>query len=151
MKLNFFSKKNLLDEMQEQTMCKIESRGCYVFFFGLTAALVIQTAMGAGQEQILGEGIVLVLGALYLLVEYMRHGLWDRHLTATMGTNLLCAFAAAVVVGLFTFARSGYWPGALCAAVFSGLLCFAALQWSMMLTMKRRKTLDEPEEENEDE
>ena len=31
MKLNFFSKKNLLDEMQEQTMCKIESRGCYVF------------------------------------------------------------------------------------------------------------------------
>lgn len=151
MKLNVFSKKNLLDEMQEQTMCKIESRGCHVFFFGLTAALVIQTAMGAGQEQILGEGIVLVLGALYLLVEYIRHGLWERHLTATAGTNFLCALAAAVVVGIFTFARNGHWPGALCVAVFSGLLGFAALQWCMMLTMKRRKTLDEPEEENEDE
>lgn len=151
MKFHFFSKKNLLDEMQEQTMRKIESRGCYVFFFGLTAALVIQTAMGVGQEQILGEGIVLVLGALYLLVEYMRHGLWDRHLTATAGTNLLCALAAAVVVGFFTFVRSGYWPGALCSAIFSGILCFAALQWTMTLALKRRKTLDEQEEENEDE
>lgn len=54
-------------------------------------------------------------------------------------------------MGIFTFARNGYWPGALCVAVFSGLLGFAALQWCMMLTMKRRKTLDEPEEENEDE
>lgn len=151
MKFHFFSKKNLLDEMQEQTMRKIESRGCYVFFFGLTAALVIQTAMGVGQEQILGEGIVLVLGALYLLVEYMRHGLWERHATATTGTNLLASFVAAAVVGGMTFVRNGYWPGALCSAIFSGILCFAAMQWTMTLALKRRKTLDEQEEENEDE
>ena len=151
MKLNFFSKKNLLDEMQEQTMCKIESRGCYVFFFGLTAALVIQTAMGAGTAQVAGEWIILMGVSLYMLIENIRNGLWDRHLSATSGTNLLASFVAAAVVGGMTFARSGYWPGALCSAIFSGILCFAALQWSMMLTIKRRKTLDKQEEENEDE
>lgn len=150
MKFHFFSKKNLLDEMQEQTMRKIESRGCYVFFFGLLAALVIQNMMGAPTEQFAGEGIVLTLGCLYMLIENIRNGLWDRHLSATSGTNLLCSLAAAAVVGGFTWVRNGYWPGALCTAIFSGILCFVALQWAMRLTQKRRKTLDEQEEENED-
>ena len=151
MKLNVFSKKNLLDEMQEQKMSKIESRGCHVFFFGLLAALVIQTAMGAGAAQVAGEWIVLMGASLYLLWDSIRNGLWDRHLSATSGTNLLCSLAAAVVVGGFTWVRNGYWPGALCTAIFSGILCFVALQWAMRLTQKRRKTLDEQEEENEDE
>ncbi len=150
MKLNLFSKKNLLDEMQEQKMSKIESRGCHVFFFGLLAALVIQNMMGAPTEQFAGEGIVLTLGCLYMLIENIRNGLWDRHLSATSGTNLLCSLAAAAVVGGFTWVRNGYWPGALCTAIFSGILCFVALQWAMRLTQKRRKTLDEQEEENED-
>lgn len=151
MKFHFFSKKNLLDEMQEQKMSKIESRGCHVFFFGLLAALVIQTAMGAGTAQVAGEWIVLMGVSLYMLIENIRNGLWDRHLSATSGTNLLCSLAAAAVVGGFTFARNGYWPGALCTAVFSGILCFAALQWSMLLTQKRRKDLDNNEEDEEDE
>lgn len=99
MKLNVFSKKNLLDEMQEQKMSKIESRGCHVFFFGLLAALVIQTAMGAGAAQVAGEWIVLMGASLYLLWDSIRNGLWDRHLSATSGTNLLCSLAAAAVVG----------------------------------------------------
>ena len=151
MKFHFFSKKNLLDEMQEQTMRKIESRGCYVFFFGLVAAVVIQNMMGAPREQFMAEGILLTLGCLYMLEESLRHGLWERHATATTGTNLLASFVGAAVVGGMTFVRNGYWPGALCSAIFSGILCFAALQWTMTLALKRRKTLDEQQEENEDE
>lgn len=32
MKLNVFSKKNLLDEMQEQKLCKVESRGFWMLW-----------------------------------------------------------------------------------------------------------------------
>lgn len=121
MKLNVFSKKNLLDEMQEQKMSKIESRGCHVFFFGLLAALVIQTAMGAGAAQVAGEWIVLMGASLYLLWDSIRNGLWDRHLSATSGTNLLCSLAAAAVVGAtvtgrgrcarpFSVASFALWP-----------------------------------------
>ena len=139
MKLNFFSKKNLLDEMQEQTMRKIESRGCYVFF------------MGAPMEQLTGEGIILTIGCLYMLEEMIRHGLWERHATATAGTNLLVSFVAAAVLGGLTFVRNGYWSGALGTAIFGGILCFVALQWTMTLALKRRKTLDNKEEEEQDE
>ena len=151
MKLNFFSKKNLLDEMQEQTMRKIESRGCYVFFFGLVAALVIQKIMGAPMEQLTGEGIILTIGCLYMLEESIRHGLWERHATATAGTNLLVSFVAAAVLGGLTFVRNAYWSGALGTAIFGGILCFVALQWTMTLALKRRKTLDNKEEEEQDE
>lgn len=47
MKFSLYSKKNVLDEMQEQTMSKIERRGFWLMWGGLLAAMVIQqlTAM----------------------------------------------------------------------------------------------------------
>ena len=42
MKFSLYSKKNVLDEMQEQTMRKIERRGFWLMWGGLLAAMVIQ-------------------------------------------------------------------------------------------------------------
>ena len=42
MKFSLYSKKNVLDEMQEQTMSKIERRGFWLMWGGLLAAMVIQ-------------------------------------------------------------------------------------------------------------
>lgn len=58
MKFSLYSKKNVLDEMQEQTMSKIERRGFWLMWGGLLAAMVIQQLTG-NAEKATGEGVVL--------------------------------------------------------------------------------------------
>lgn len=43
MKFSLYSKKNQLDEMQEQTMRKIESHGFWLLWYSLLAAWIVQT------------------------------------------------------------------------------------------------------------
>lgn len=46
MKFSLYSKKNQLDEMQEQTMRKIESHGFWLLWGSLLAAWIVQTCSG---------------------------------------------------------------------------------------------------------
>lgn len=46
MKFSLYSKKNRLDEMQEQTMRKIESHGFWLLWYSLLAAWIVQTVSG---------------------------------------------------------------------------------------------------------
>lgn len=78
MKQNFFTKKNQLDEMQEQILTKIEARGFCLMWWALIAILVIQAMMHAASEQMLGEWVVFMLVSVYTLVECLRHGIWDQ-------------------------------------------------------------------------
>lgn len=79
MKFSLYSKKNVLDEMQEQTMSKIEGRGFWLMWGGLLAAMVIQMLTG-NAEKATGEGVVFMAGCVYTVAECVRNGLWDRHL-----------------------------------------------------------------------
>lgn len=58
MKQNIFSKKNQLDEMQEQTLRKIESHGFWLMWWGLFAVIIFQLMMQADISQMAGEWIV---------------------------------------------------------------------------------------------
>lgn len=49
MKFSLYSKKNVLDEMQEQTLRKIGERGFCLMWGGLLAAMVIQLLTGNAQ------------------------------------------------------------------------------------------------------
>ena len=84
MKFSLYSKKNVLDEMQEQTMSKIERRGFWLMWGGLLAAMVIQLLTG-NAEKAAGEWVVFMAGCGYTCVECVRNGLWDRHLSSSMG------------------------------------------------------------------
>ena len=46
MKFSLYSKKNQLDEMQEQTLRKIESHGFWLLWGCLLAAWIVQTVFG---------------------------------------------------------------------------------------------------------
>jgi len=50
MKFSLYSKKNQLDEMQEQTMRKIESHGFWLLWGSLLAAWIVQTVFGAADK-----------------------------------------------------------------------------------------------------
>ena len=126
MKFSLYSKKNVLDEMQEQTLRKIGERGFCLMWGGLLAAMVIQLLTGNADKAI-GEWVVFMAGCVYTGAECIRNGLWDRHLSPSMGANAVCSLLAAVVS--------------------TGLLCFALLQFCAYLVKKNRKKLDdEPEE-----
>ena len=149
MKISLFSKKNQLDEMQEQTMRKIESRGFWLLWSGLLIAMVVQMISGAPARQMAGEWVVFMAGCFYALVECLRNGLWDRHLNDNPLTNALISLLAGAVLTVIMGLANGYWLGALILGVITGILCFAALQISSSIVRKRRKELDNPKDEEQ--
>lgn len=63
MKFSLYSKKNQLDEMQEQTMRKIESHGFWLLWGSLLAAWIVQTVFGAA-DKAAGEWVVFMIGCI---------------------------------------------------------------------------------------
>ena len=97
MKFSLYSKKNQLDEMQEQTMRKIESHGFWLLWGSLLAAWIVQTVFGAA-DKAAGEWVVFMIGCIYTVVACLRNGLWDRHLSDTPPANAVYSLVAAVAV-----------------------------------------------------
>ena len=145
MKFSLYSKKNRLDEMQEQTMRKIESHGFWLLWGSLLAAWIVQTVFGAA-DKAAGEWVVFMIGCIYPGVACLRNGLWDRHLSDTAPANAVYSLVAAVAVTLICGFSRGYWVG----AVFTGILCFALLQLSMKAYKKRHAELENPKEDDDE-
>lgn len=99
MKFSLYSKKNQLDEMQEQTMRKIESHGFWLLWYSLLAAWIVQTVFGAA-DKAAGELVVFMIGCIYTGVACLRNGLWDRHFSDTPPANAVWSLVAAVAVTL---------------------------------------------------
>lgn len=95
MKFSLYSKKNRLDEMQEQTMRKIESHGFWLLWGSLLAAWIVQTVFGAA-DKAAGEWVVFMIGCIYMVVACLRNGLWDRHLSDKAPANAVYSLVAAV-------------------------------------------------------
>ena len=143
-------KKSNLDEMQEQEMLKIEHYGCWMAYWGLLAAMVIQMVMRVPGAQMLGEWIIFVIMSLYICIACMRKGIWDRRLKANWKTNLVISLLAAVVVAVLVVLSNPYLSEPLDYVLTTGLtggftfvLCFAALSIGMKLYKKRREKLDQ--------
>ena len=149
MKFSLYSKKNRLDEMQEQTMRKIESHGFWLLWYSLLAAWIVQTVFGA-VDKAAGEWVVFMIGCIYMVVACLRNGLWERHFSDTPPANAVYSLVAAVAVTLIIGFSRGYWVGAAFAGVFTGILCFALLQLSMKAYKKRHAELENPKEDDDE-
>ncbi len=150
--------KNNLDEMQEQKLLKIEHNGCWLVFWGLLIAMVVQI-LGFGYDfrVIAGEWILFMLLSVYLCIACVRAGIWDRRIPMTRKSNLLASLIAALAVGLFSFAFAmrnfnkpvGSLVGSGIAAVFTFVLCFLVLSFASRWTKKRQQALEtEPEDDS---
>lgn len=143
-------KKSNLDEMQEQELLRIEHYGCWIAYWGLLAAMVIQMVMRVPGAQMLGEWIIFVIMSLYICIACMRKGIWDRRLKANWKTNLVISLLAAVAVAVLVVLSNPYLSEPLDYALTAGLtggftfvLGFAALSVSLKLYNKRRAKLDQ--------
>lgn len=150
MKLNIFSKKNMLDERQEQTLLKLESRGFWLLWWGLLAVLSLQVLLGKHTEELVAEWILFMAASLYLLIECLRNGIWDRHIKPNTPANLAGSLIAGIFTFLFVFLRRNYWPGALMAGIFTAVLCFVTLQFVVLLYQKRHDQLERGEEDEDE-
>ena len=149
MNLKEFFKHDNLDEMQKQTLLKIESRGFWGLWMLLLAALIIESLMAA-------EWFIFMLGSAYSVISDLRAGIWDRRLKPNTKTNVVVSVVGGVAVlvwGLIKFAEFGMGVAALQAVIMgvcTWVLCFALLQLSMKAYKKRHAELENPKEDDDE-
>ena len=151
----FQEKKNNLDEMQEQKLLKLESRGFWLLWWGLLAAMAVQLLVYGVEafRLLLGEWVVFMLSSVYVTAACIKQGLWDRKLKPNFKTNLLMSLLAGVVsggfMGVYSYrsfgaAEAAFWTVALVGGC-TFVLCLLALSLSAAAYKKRRQKLDEGE------
>lgn len=143
-----------LDEMQEQKMLKIEHNGYWLGFWGLLAAILIQSALYPGdQRAMMGEFVVFTLMGAYTVLDCMRNGIWDRKLKPNWQTNLKVSLLVGILFGLYQairyYFRDQSIPGAIGNLIVNFLLisltCFVLFQIMSILTKKRKQHLEDEE------
>ena len=152
------NKNSNLDERQEQALLKIEHNSCWLAFWGLLIALLVQqVAFGADLDRIIGELVVFMMLSVYLGGACMREGIWDQRLRPDAKTNAAISGIAGLVMGVVMFMQvhgnfpdkpAGSIAAGVFAALFTGTLCFVALSVSAAAYRKRVTALEaEPDEE----
>ena len=156
MNLRKIFKRENLDEMQKQTLLKIESCGFWVLWVLLLAALIIESLLGFTLREMAAECFIFMLGCAYSLISDLRAGIWDRHLKANTKTNAAVAVVGGVAIfvwGLIKFAEFGVGVAVLLAVFMAAciwVLCFATLQLSMKAYKKRHAELENPKEDDDE-
>ncbi len=148
-----------LDEMQEAKLLKIEHNGCWLAFWGLVIAMIVQlfTTDAADLPRTLaGEWILFMALAVYLGEACLRNGIWDRRLKADRKTNLIVSLVAAAAAGLVSGAVVLARYHSVSGAVASFVICFVAVSAAcyLLLSLSARsykKTLAKLEDESGEE
>lgn len=153
MNIKEFFKRDNLDEMQKQTLLKIESCGFWALWVLLLAALIIESLLGFTPREMAAEWFIFMLGSAYSVISDLRAGIWDRHLKANTKTNAVVGGVAVFVWGLIKFAALGMGIAVLQAVIMgvcTWVLCFALLQLSMKAYKKRHAELENPKEDDDE-
>lgn len=152
--------KNKLDEMQEQKLLKIEHNGCWLAFWGLLASFLIQVLIYGteAEEKILGEWIVFICLAAYIVVDCFRQGIWDRRMSPTPKVNFIYSLIAGIIVGVFCFLIN--WRNnqgleyaikeGVSKMIFSFVLIFVSLSLLAFWHLKRKDKVENEEERSSD-
>ncbi len=151
--------KSNLDERQEQELLKIEHNGCWLAFWGLLIAIVVQQIFyGSDFRYIAGEWIVFMFLCVYIASACMKKGIWDRRLKPDLKTNFFISLIAGAVFGVVMFTGvfmrfENKLAGAAAAGVISGVfvfaMCFIVLSLMAGSFKKRQQKLEEEPEEEE--
>ena len=145
-----------LDELQEQKALRVERNGAWLAFWGLLAAILIQSAFGIGN--MIGEWIVFMFLALYMAIDFLRKGIWSRSLQPTGKNNLLMSLIPATLLSILYLASSyvkyhslgGSLATALIMFVSSFLLIYFALSLSLFAYKKKVAKLEQELPEDND-
>ncbi len=145
-------KKSNLDEMQEQKLLKIEHNAAWLAFWGLLAAILVQTILGGEDvwRNIVAEWIVFMCLCVYLVIACIKNGIWDRKWKPNLKTHAIFSLIAGIVCGAILFTSSYLKYGKLLGSAATGLFVFiftfaatlTALTIAASLYQKRRNKLE---------
>ncbi len=150
--------KSNLDEMQEAKLLQIEHKGCWLAFWGLLAAMIVELFVFGVENMryFIGEWIVFMVLCIYMTDACLRNGIWDRRLKADRKTNLTISLIAGAAAGLIfaavSLVRYHSVPGAIASFallfVFVGICCFLALSLTAREYRKKLAQLENDGEED---
>ena len=152
--------KNILDERQEQILLRIEHNGCWLAFWGLLAAIIVQLILDVDFRNLAGEWIVFVLLSLYLSVGCIRQGIWDRRRKPDESSNVVNSLIVALAMGILGFVRTvKRFPDKIAGSIAAGIVyagmafavCFVILQFFASQFKKKQSQLEEEPLEEEEE
>ena len=156
MNIKEFFKRDNLDEMQKQTLLKIESCGFWALWVLLLAALIIESLLGFTPREMAAEWFIFMLGSAYSVLSDLRAGIWTATLNRIRKPMPLCPSWAVLPClwwGLIKFAEFGAGIAVLQAVIMgvcTWVLCFALLQLSMKAYKKRHAELENPKEDDDE-
>lgn len=151
---------NLLDERQEQKLLQIEHYGCWFAMWALLAAILIQQyVLGFDWKSTIGECVILICLAVYILAACLKNGIWDRKHKPDAKTNLLICVVIGLILGAVMFVIKYVQYRTLAGALASGLIIFfiavifgyACCSLYMAAYNRRVRKLEAEDEEDGDE
>ena len=157
--MKYEKSKNMLDEMQDNKLLKIEEFGFWLMFWILVAAILLQALMGTTLKELAGEIAALLAASVYIAFSSLKNGLWTRKYAPTLKANVVASAIASSIFGVINAIRAfGVLKKpiefratiqivVMCVGVY--ILCFALLEVFRLIYEKRRIKLDDIEDENE--
>lgn len=150
-----------MDERQELELLKIEHVGFWIMFWALTISIIIQTIfMNKDFDEIIGEMIVLLIGAGCIIIGCAKKGQWDYYSQPSMKNYLLYSTITATIFSLligvkkwkqYEVFREDFWGMAIPIVLILFVSCFALVFISLFICGKivqnRRKKLEKEYEE----
>ena len=76
--MKYKKSKNMLDEMQDNKLLKIEEFGFWLVFWILFAAILLQALIGTTLKELAGEIAALLAASVYIVFSSLKNGLWTR-------------------------------------------------------------------------
>lgn len=149
------NKQDILDEMQDQKLLKLEESGFWILFWALVLSVLVQFVMGRSFREVLGELVVLVIGGVWITVTTLKNGIWTRKSTPTRKGNALAAVIPAVLIGALNVIKmnqnhktdTGSILTAAGISILAYAACFIVLEVFRASYNKRRDRLDDVGEE----
>ena len=131
-------KPTVLDEREMLELYRVEHFGLWLMYGLLCAAILIQLLMGAAFSQMAGELAVVIIASAAMVVQNVRHGIWDTDSRPSMRGNAGYSIGAGVCVAVLLAVIKGKLALALIAGAGAAALCFAVLTLLMRYMMQKQ-------------
>ena len=93
--------KVILDEMQQKTLLEIEHKTLHIALTGLLIVILMQQIFWKDGQNTLREAAVLLISSGYLLLSYIKNGIWDRTKPFSAKTNRTISLLVSLATGIF--------------------------------------------------
>lgn len=143
--------KRITDERQEYEIYRIEHVALWTVFWLLVASIPVQLLLFLEPMMILGECICVLIVSVFILISFVKHGLWGNYTTPSLKTHLFSGLLTAVIgtsiVAIFVWGQDSFLFHILLSFGALFLIAFALSYAVGMIVKKREEALSDETDE----